>query len=199
VRYFDFFELGPARQRGFRVEVSTLAICCDIDFVGFDSDIFLGCVRGNGLKLLTDQALALNPNLAWAWLFSGWVRMWGGDADAGIERVGHALRLSPNDPHSFSMYCAMGFALFFARRYDEATLWAERAAREKPDVLLSTILAAASNAHAGRPEQARRAIGQVRRIDPALRMFNLKGLFPIRRPEDFELWAEGVRKAGLPE
>lgn len=150
-------------------------------------------------KLLTDQALALNPNLAWAWLFSGWVRCWSGEAEAAIERVSHALRLNPTDPHSFSMYTVMALAHFFSRRFDDATLWAERAAREKPDVLLPIILAAASNAHAGRHEQAKKAIDQVRRIDPALRMSNLEGRFPIRRSQDFELFAEGLRKAGLPE
>ena len=27
-------------------------------------------------KALTDRAVTLNPNLAGAWLFSGWVRVW---------------------------------------------------------------------------------------------------------------------------
>jgi hypothetical protein len=78
-------------------------------------------------------------------------------------------------------------------------LFSGDAAREKPDVLMAIIVAAACNGNAGRDEEAKRAMAQVRRIDPALRMSNLKGLFPIRRPEDFEKWSEGLCKAGLPE
>lgn len=150
-------------------------------------------------KILTDRALALNPNLAWAWLFSGWARVWLGEPEATIERVGRAMRLSPSDHDSFSMYCAMAFAHFFAGRYGEAVSWAERAVREQPDILFSTIIAAASNAQAGRSEEAKKAMAQVRRIDPSLRISNLKSLYTIHRSEDFERWSEGLRKAGLPE
>jgi len=40
---------------------------------------------------------------------------------------------------------------------------------------------------------------RLRDFDPALRLSNLKDLFPIRQPEDFARWAEGMRQAGLPE
>src|SRR4029450_5955711 len=53
-------------------------------------------------KALTDRALALNPNSAWAWLWSGYVRVWLGDSEAAIDRVSRALRLNPSDPHSWS-------------------------------------------------------------------------------------------------
>jgi adenylate cyclase len=150
-------------------------------------------------KMVTDSAIALNPNLAWAWLSSGWARVWLGEPEATIERVGRAMRLSPSDPDSFSMYCALAFAHFFAGRFGEAASWADRAARQKPDTLMPVIIAAASNAQASRSEEAKGAMAQVRRIDPTLRMSNLRDLFPIRRLDDFERWSEGLRKAGLPE
>jgi adenylate cyclase len=149
--------------------------------------------------LLTDRALALNPNLAWAWLFSGWARVWLGEPEAAIERVGKALRLSPSDPDSFGMYCAMAFAHFFAGRYGDAISWSERAAQEKPDILLPLGVAAASNAQAGRIEEAKKFMSQLRRIDPSLRISNLGELYPIRRSEDLNRLAEGLRRAGLPE
>jgi TolB-like protein len=150
-------------------------------------------------KILTERALVLNPNLVLGWLYSGWTRLWLGEPEEAIERVSRAMRLSPSDPDGFSMYCAMAFAHFFAGRYSDAISWSERAAREKPDILLPVIVAAASNAQAGRSEEAKRAMSQVRRIDPALRMSNLRELFPIRRSKHFDRWAEGLRKAGLPE
>jgi adenylate cyclase len=34
---------------------------------------------------LIDRALLLNPNLAWAWLFSGWVRVWLGEPEVAMS------------------------------------------------------------------------------------------------------------------
>ena len=110
-------------------------------------------------KVLTDRAIALNPNLAWAWLFSGWVRVWLGESEVVIDRVSRALRLSPTDPHSYSMYSALAFAHFAAGRYSEAVSWAEMAVQEKPSFLLATCIAAASNALAGRPRRRRESHG----------------------------------------
>jgi len=40
---------------------------------------------------------------------------------------------------------------------------------------------------------------QLRELDPLLRIANLGDWLPIHRPEDFATFAEGLRKAGLPE
>jgi tetratricopeptide (TPR) repeat protein len=53
-------------------------------------------------EALTDRALVLNPNLALAWLFGGWVKLWVGEAEVAIERFAHGMRLSPNDSQNFS-------------------------------------------------------------------------------------------------
>jgi TolB-like protein/class 3 adenylate cyclase/Tfp pilus assembly protein PilF len=150
-------------------------------------------------KALTDRALALNPNSAWAWLFSGWVRVWLGESEAAIDRVSRALRLNPTDPHSYSMYAALAHAHFFAGRDTDALSWAEMTIREKPEFILIHYIAAASNALAGRLADARRAMGRARQLDPFLRTSNLQNLFPLRRPEDSARLAEGLRLAGLPE
>ena len=42
-------------------------------------------------------------------------------------------------------------------------------------------------------------MARLRQLNPALRLSNLKDLLPIRRPQDFDRWADGMRKAGLPE
>ena len=42
-------------------------------------------------------------------------------------------------------------------------------------------------------------MARLRRIDPALRISNLLEAFPIRRPEDLARFADGLRRAGLPE
>jgi TolB-like protein len=147
---------------------------------------------------LIDRALALNPNLAWAWLFSGWVKVSLGEPDAAIERVAHAMRLSPQDPQIFSMHGAIACAHFVAGRYAEALSSAETAMREQPNFLLANCIAATSAALAGRLEEARRVMARLRQIDPGLRISNLKDVMYLRA-EDFAKWADGLRKAGLPE
>jgi adenylate cyclase len=150
-------------------------------------------------KALTDRAIALNPNLAWAWLFSGWVRVWIGEPEAAIERVGRALRLNPNDPHSYSMYVAMAVAHLFIGRYEEAASWTQMGVQEKPDFLLGQCVAAACYRLAGRREDAERAVLQVSQIDPTLRVSAVHKLFPITRVDDLAKLTEGLRLAGLPE
>jgi TolB-like protein/class 3 adenylate cyclase/Flp pilus assembly protein TadD len=152
----------------------------------------------NGAALI-DRALALNPNLAWAWLFSGWVRTYLGDPENAIEHEARAMRLSPHDPQLFQMQAATAFAHFFAGRYSDAVSWAEMALVERPNHVSGIRALAASCAMTGRQEQAKKAMARLRELDPALRLSNLKDVTPLRRPEDFNRLAEGLRKAGLPE
>ncbi len=110
------------------------------------------------------------------------------------------MRLSPLDPLIVQMQAATAYAHFFAGRYDAASSWAGMALRERPDTLNALRIAVASNALAGRPEQARKLLARLRQLDPALRVSNLRDrMGPYRRPEDVARLEEGLRKAGLPE
>ena len=146
-----------------------------------------------------DRARDLNPNLAAAWLTSGWVRVYLGEPDVAVSHLMHASRLSPLDPLMFGMHAGMAFAHFFAGRYDEAAAWAEKALREQPTWVPALRTAAASHALAGRQGNAQHAMARMRQLAPEIRLSNLKGLMPLRRPEDLARFAEGLRKAGLPE
>jgi len=64
---------------------------------------------------------------------------------------------------------------------------------------LSSATIAASCALAGRQEEAARAMRDVRRRDPALRLATIEAWLPFRRTVDAALFAEGLRKAGLPD
>jgi hypothetical protein len=146
-----------------------------------------------------DRARQLNPSLAQAWYISGWLRAYSGEPDVAIEQLAYAMRLSPLDPTLYHMQVGTGFAHLLARRFEMATSWAEPAFREHPNFLPAAAVAAASRAHSGCMEQARQAMQCLRQISPALRVSNLKDLWPFRRPRDFATWAGGLRKAGLPE
>jgi hypothetical protein len=73
------------------------------------------------------------------------------------------------------------------------------ATRLKPNYLLANCIAAASGALSGQSGAARKAMVLVRHYDPQLRLSNLKELLSDLRPTEFAKWADGLRKAGLPE
>jgi tetratricopeptide (TPR) repeat protein len=146
-----------------------------------------------------ERALALNPNLAGAWLNSGWVRVWLGETEVAIEHLARAMRLSPLDPILFRMQGATASAHLFAGRYDEASSWAEKALRENPNLQQALRVAAASHALAGRDAEAQKAIARMRQLDPDFRISNMKDRLPALRRRDLARYEEGLRKAGVPE
>ena len=75
---------------------------------------------------MTDQALVLNPNLATAWLLSGYLKALLGKHEMAIEHLTRAMRLSPLDPEVFVARLGLAAAHLFAGRYDEASSWAEK-------------------------------------------------------------------------
>jgi tetratricopeptide (TPR) repeat protein len=164
---------------------------------GFALSDFLGLVEEG--DAIIDKALSLNPNLAWIWLYSSWVKASLGKPEVALERIGQALRLSPNDPMTYSFHAAKAWAELFAGRFNEAYSSAEAALWQKPAFLLYMCIAAASAALAGRQPEAQRVVAQLMQADPDLRISNVKDLIPLRRAEDTARWVEGLRLAGIPD
>ncbi|GLR91300.1 adenylate/guanylate cyclase domain-containing protein [Bradyrhizobium iriomotense] len=153
-----------------------------------------------GGAALTDRALALNSNSAEAWYGGGWVKIWLGEPKLAIERFARAMRLSPLDPWITQMQAGTAHSHFFLGRYDEAASWAAMALQDSSDLQTGLRIGAASNAMAGRLEQAHKAVAWLRQLNPALRVSTLKQVLgPYRRAEDLLRYEEGLRKAGLPE
>jgi tetratricopeptide (TPR) repeat protein len=170
-----------------------VALCCGgyaLAYVARDVD---------GGVAFIDQALALNPNLAVAWNFSGWVRIFLGEHDAAIERLTRAMRLSPLDPALFHMRQGIAYAHLLAGRYDEASSWAKAGLRDQPNILGNLRVLAASKALGGQPDEAGDTVRYILQLDPAVRISNLKDRISPLRPSDLDKYVEGLRKAGLPE
>ena len=110
------------------------------------------------------------------------------------------MRLSPVDSLVIGKRSGTAHARFFLGRYDEAASWAAMALQDNPDFQAGLRIDAASNAMAGRPEQAHKAVARLRQLNPALRVSNLKDVLgPYRRAEDLSRYEEGLRQAGLSE
>jgi TolB-like protein/Flp pilus assembly protein TadD len=146
-----------------------------------------------------EKALVLNPNLAWAWLYSGWVKAASGNPDLAVERIARARRLSPHDPQDFSIQAAMAFAHFIAARYEQGLASAQAAVRDRSAYRLAHCILAANAAMAGHSAEAEKAIDRVLKLNPNLRLRDARNIQNITRPEDMGRWVEALRKAGLPE
>ena len=146
-----------------------------------------------------DRALVLDPNLSAAWYLSGFQRISLGEHDDAIDRFARAMRLSPLDPEIFQMQTGTAMAHMFARRFEDASTWADKASRELPNILRVSAFSAASHALAGRMNEARGALLHMRRLDPTMRLSNVADWVVLRRAEDLATFVEGLRRAGLPE
>src|SRR5438132_12906897 len=110
------------------------------------------------------------------------------------------MRLKPLNPRETAARAGTAHAYFFLGRYDEAASWAATALQDNPDYQPGLRIAAASNAMAGRPEQAHKAVARRRLLNPTLRVSTLKDVLgPFRPAEDLLRYEEGLRQAGLPE
>jgi len=165
---------------------------------GYVSAFVVGDLGGGAA--LIDRALAFNSNWAEAWFWGGWVKNWSGEPETAIERFARAIRLNPLDPFMSGVRTGVSHAHFFLGHYDDAASWAAMALQDNPDFQPALRMDAASNAMAGRLEQAHQAAVRLLQLNPVLRVSSLKDLLgPYRRAEDLSRYAEGLRRAGLPE
>jgi predicted Zn-dependent protease len=108
------------------------------------------------------------------------------------------MRVSPLDPFIGLAQVGTAHAHFFAGRYDEASSWARMALRNMPDLVPALRVAAASDASAGRLDDAKRNMARMRQVDPARSISNLADALGPYGAKEFAKYVEGVRKAGLP-
>jgi tetratricopeptide (TPR) repeat protein len=164
---------------------------------GFAAASVLGDL-GTAVHLM-DRALAQNANLALMWAQSAYVRAWLGESDLALAHVARAKRLSPVDPHMFTMEGAAALAHFVAGRYDEAFASAETALRQNPFFSQGTRIAVASAALLGKKDEAKKYLARLQMLDPQLRISNLGERTLAFRLEDRVRLAEGLHEAGIPE
>ena len=88
----------------------------------------------------------MNPNHAFAWFASAWVKIWLGNPEAALQHLTHVMRLSPLDPNVAGVRVTIAFAHYFAGRYDEASSCAQQLLQETPDFHMALRMAAAGNA-----------------------------------------------------
>jgi adenylate cyclase len=152
-------------------------------------------------RQLIDRAQELNPNLSSVWISSGWISVWEGNPDLAMKHLKRAERL---DPGAISItipsLSPMAHACFFLGQHEEALTLAERLVGHNPSAHPALRIGAASAVFAGRSDTAHRLATRLQALDPAFRVSRLREyLGPYREPGFVEKYAEGLRRAGLPD
>ena len=146
-----------------------------------------------------DRALALNPNAAHAWMARGYFHALRNQPEAAIEAIERARRLSPFDPYTFHFVFVIAAAHLYARRFEQAIEWADRALHDQPRMVAAMRVKVAAHAHLGRLDAARAELNRLLAFDPKLTIAGFREYLHFAAPEVRELYVTGLRLAGLPE
>ena len=164
-----------------------------------------GHVRGFLMKrpseaaVLHERAISLNPNLAIAWCFSGLSLSYLGAHDTAIARMRQAIALSPSDPHLFFFQAAI-VTPHLLRGEFEAAAAAGRAAIELNPWFSSAFKAQlAALGNLGCAREASDVLVRLLKLEPGFTVRDAIRRSPLIRPEDVDLYATGLRRAGLAE
>ena len=149
---------------------------------------YLGSELDDGAAFI-DRSLELSPNLASAFVFSGWVRILLGDQETAIKHFEHSMRASPLDPFIMSSYSGVAFAHLLTGRPEDAAAWAQKAFQLQPKYFFTSVVRAAAEALCGDLDRARQAMARVRE-ETHLAVSNLVALEPLRSSKQLAIWAE---------
>jgi len=141
-----------------------------------------------------EMALRIDPNNADFHAMRTDLLVMDGRPLEAIESIGRAMRLNPRSPAWY--YWLKGEAEYAARDYVNAI---KTLRHEATYGTPSRSILAAALAQLGRIEEARIETRLFMADYPVFRIESFLDTQPFRNPQDRELFAEGYRKAGIPE
>jgi len=144
-----------------------------------------------------EQALALDPWLAYAWIRRGWMSAYMGDHEGAVRELRVALHLMPFEPLRHITFIGMGCAHFAAERYDRAALWIRNGVEAYPESYWAQRVAVAAVALTGARAEARRMGRELIRKEPGLTVERARRAWPFT-PRFTAFLGDGLEIAGLP-
>ena len=150
-----------------------------------------------------ETAAGDDPNNARAIAQAGFLGSYFGHSEDGVAAVETALRLSPHDPTAPIMQVHLCYLHGWLAQWEQSIEWCEKAlannVKERGNALAALAVA---NAWAGHDKDAKDAVAELRKVDPAFTVKTVAGWHPSDDPTfkaQFARYLEGLRKAGLPE
>ncbi len=148
---------------------------------------------------LHERALSLNPNLAMAWALSACAYAYLGEPEEAERRNNHYKKLSPLDPHAFFYDTFFIYIHLLKRDFESAVAIGRTVSEMNPSFSASHRLYLAALGHTGRAQEAAIIRQRLLALEPDFTVERFLASTPLQREVDRELFAEGLRLAGVAE
>ena len=151
-----------------------------------------------------ENALALDPNNAWAWHRYAWVALYKEEPDRAQEAFERSLMLSPLDPLAFNLQVGIAMVMSWKGEYAQSARLLREVLNKHPRLTWAYRQLAFASALAGDLPTARDAIKTLRAAHPDATIASMRatircGTVGILRPDDQGLAARGLaREVGAP-
>jgi tetratricopeptide (TPR) repeat protein len=142
------------------------------------------------------RALEINPNFAAAHGHLGLALAFDDQYDKAVEHVEQAVKMSPHDPQLFLFNVSLAIAHYLAGRHTEAIAFGRKAVQQRAGFSGGHRIFAASLAQAGQIDEARRAVEQLKKLQPDISIAWIEANIPYK-PAAMAKLVDGLRKAGL--
>jgi adenylate cyclase len=142
-----------------------------------------------------ERALVLNRNFTnWRFAFA---LVFAGEPARAVKVLEAHMRLDPfYEPYAPGIF---GFACYLLKRHAEALPHLRECVSRAPNMRAGRLFLTATYAQLGQLDNARSEAAEVLRIDPSYTIDRSPVVTCLKRPEDFQHFWDGLRKAGLPE
>jgi adenylate cyclase len=139
---------------------------------------------------MLERAIERNPSNAQAWVALGSSLIQAGQLDLGVEKLAHGMRISPRDSRLAIWGTVYSTGLMLLGRYEEALEQARLACKRDDKLYLPRIPLALVLTKMQRPEEARTAIAEARRLRPEVSLAEIETVFG-------EELVDGLRATGV--
>jgi tetratricopeptide (TPR) repeat protein len=150
-------------------------------------------------EALQERAMALNPNLPLALVFSGLAQSYRGAHEAALARIARYRELSPLDPHAFLFEMALLVPLYMTVQFARVAETGRRVLLLNPGFTSTHKILLAALGQLDRRDEAREVLARLLALEPDFSVATALARTPLQRPEDLTLYAEGLRRAGVRE
>ncbi len=142
-----------------------------------------------------ETGLALDPNHADGHMRKAIVCGFSGQPERGMRALQHATRLNPESP--FWYLFAHGNASFAMERNNECVEACRKSIVKNPNFMLAQMLLAAVLGQLGQFEEAGKALGECRRLNPRFSLEWAQNLIHYKEKATRDRFSAGLKMAGL--
>ena len=146
---------------------------------------------------LYERALALNPNLPMAWVFSALALSYRGEHAEALRRWDRYKRLAPLHPHAFFFDATRLVPLLLMGRYEDVDAAARQVTALHSGFTFPYKAWLCALGHLGRMEEAAQVRARLLAMEPDFDLVKARERAPMQVPADLDRYLAGLRKAGI--